>query len=108
MFIRFVVVTYESDLLFCVTISIQIPGSCVRNFQTKAKKFTVAEKDLEEYLGPIRYQTDKASRDNPPGVITGLAWTAFGGDILTIETIPLDGKGFKLGWKVGHVVAGFL
>jgi len=39
-----------------------------------------------------------------PGVVTGLAWTAFGGDILFVESIPLKGKGFKLTGQLGEVM----
>lgn len=39
-----------------------------------------------------------------PGVVTGLAWTSFGGDILFVESIPLKGKGFKLTGQLGDVM----
>src|SRR5690606_13595463 len=38
------------------------------------------------------------------GVVTGLAWTSFGGDILFVESIPLKGKGFKLTGQLGEVM----
>lgn len=39
-----------------------------------------------------------------PGVVTGLARTSFGGDILFVESIPLKGKGFKLTGQLGDVM----
>lgn len=60
--------------------------------------------DLEKVLGSKRFETDKAEKPLMPGIVTGLAWTAFGGDILFIESIPLKGKGFKLTGQLGDVM----
>lgn len=68
------------------------------------KKFSPKPTDLEKFLGPKRFETDKAQKPLMPGVVTGLAWTAFGGDILFIESIPLKGKGFKLTGQLGDVM----
>lgn len=70
------------------------------------KKTTYAPQpsDLEKILGSKRFETDKAEKPLMPGVVTGLAWTAFGGDILFIESIPLKGKGFKLTGQLGDVM----
>lgn len=70
----------------------------------KFKKFTPTVADLEKHLGPKRFETDMAQKPLQPGIVTGLAWTAFGGDILFIETIPLKGKGFKLTGQLGEVM----
>ena len=71
----------------------------------RSKKFTLSAKDLEKILGGARFETDIAEKKMGPGVVTGLAWTAYGGDILTIETIPLKGKGvFKLTGQLGDVM----
>ncbi len=70
----------------------------------KSKKFAPGPNDLELLLGPIRFSSDKAENSLPPGVVTGLAWTAFGGDILFIETLPLKGKGYKLTGQMGNVM----
>ncbi|WP_127715195.1 endopeptidase La [Halobacteriovorax sp. HLS] len=71
----------------------------------KAKKFSPLAKDLEGFVGPARYQSDMAQKFVPPGVVTGLAWTSFGGEILFIETLPLAGKGgFKLTGQLGDVM----
>lgn len=70
----------------------------------KFKKFSPTVNDLEKVLGPKRFESDKAQKPLQPGIITGLAWTSFGGDILFIESIPLKGKGFKLTGQLGDVM----
>jgi ATP-dependent Lon protease len=67
-------------------------------------KFSPSVSELEKILGPKRFETDKAQRPLSPGIVTGLAWTAFGGDILFVESIPLKGKGFKLTGQLGEVM----
>jgi ATP-dependent Lon protease len=51
------------------------------------------EDDLIDYLGPVKYQREVAQRTSQPGVATGLAWTAAGGEILFIESTRMPGKG---------------
>ena len=68
------------------------------------KKFSPTIAELETYLGPKRFETDMAQKPLMPGVVTGLAWTSFGGDILFVESIPLKGKGFKLTGQLGEVM----
>ena len=70
----------------------------------KFKKFSPTVNDLEKVLGPKRFESDKAQKPLQPGIVTGLAWTSFGGDILFIESIPLKGKGFKLTGQLGDVM----
>jgi len=71
----------------------------------RAKKFVPKLSDLESLLGSARYETEKADKIQRPGVVTGLAWTAYGGDILSIETLPLKGKGgFRLTGQLGDVM----
>jgi len=71
----------------------------------KFKKFAPKPLELEKYLGMKVFESDMASKSDRPGVVTGLAWTAYGGDILTIETLPLKGKGtFKLTGQLGDVM----
>ena len=48
---------------------------------------------VSKYLGPERYEYEVAQRTSHPGVATGLAWTAAGGDILFIESTKMPGKG---------------
>lgn len=76
----------------------------VKKSTKSSSKFTVTAENLEELLGPQRFQTEKKEETLHPGVITGLAWTAYGGDTLLVETIPLKGKGFKLTGQLGEVM----
>jgi ATP-dependent Lon protease len=70
-----------------------------------AHPFIVREADLQGLLGPKRYFNELANRVLEPGVITGLAWTAFGGDILFIEATDLPGSGaLKLTGKMGETM----
>lgn len=56
-------------------------------------KIVIELSRLEEILGPERYQNEVADVVATPGVVTGLAWTPVGGDILFIETALVPGKG---------------
>ena len=53
----------------------------------------VTNQDINEVLGPPRLERDKYENNNVAGVVTGLAWTKVGGDILFIESILSKGKG---------------
>ena len=57
------------------------------------KKISITSKNLEKYLGVYRYDFGLAAKDNQVGQVTGLAWTSVGGELLTIETVLLPGKG---------------
>ncbi|EPR3585906.1 endopeptidase La [Vibrio alginolyticus] len=57
------------------------------------KSVTVAMDNLKEYLGVQRFDYGKADESNRIGQVTGLAWTEVGGDLLTIETQSMPGKG---------------
>ncbi|MCD8193360.1 MAG: endopeptidase La [Tannerellaceae bacterium] len=52
--------------------------------------------DVEEYLGAVEYTRDKYQGNEYAGVVTGLAWTAVGGEILFVESSLSKGKGSKL------------
>lgn len=54
---------------------------------------TADVESLIDYLGPVKYQREVAQRTAQPGVATGLAWTAAGGEILFIESTQMSGKG---------------
>ena len=56
-------------------------------------KVVVNEPLLEEYLGPPRYRYGMAETEDQVGVVTGLAWTEVGGELLTIEGVMVPGKG---------------
>ncbi len=59
----------------------------------EAYNVTVNNADVERILGPARLERDKYENNDVAGVVTGLAWTSVGGDILFIESILSKGKG---------------
>ena len=59
----------------------------------EAKKITVSSKTLEEFLGVKKFRFGQTDTEDQVGVVTGLAWTSVGGDILTIESVSMPGKG---------------
>ena len=69
------------------------------------KTIKVDGKEVGNLLGPEIFFSDVAERCTKPGVVIGLAWTAFGGDILFIEASKMPGKGgLKLTGKLGDVM----
>ena len=73
--------------------------------EKKSKKVRVSKKKVTEYLGAPRFYSDIAERTTKPGVVTGLAWTAAGGDILFIEASKMKGKGaLTLTGQLGDVM----
>ncbi len=56
-------------------------------------KVTITSRNLDKYLGVRRYSYGIAEKRNQIGQVTGLAWTEVGGELLTIETAVLPGKG---------------
>jgi len=73
--------------------------------EKKIKKIRVTKKKISEYLGAPRFYSDIAERTTKPGVVTGLAWTAAGGDILFIEASKMKGKGgLTLTGQLGDVM----
>ena len=56
----------------------------------------IKPEDLHEYLGAVEYSRDKYQGNEYAGVVTGLAWTAVGGEILFVESSLSRGKGSKL------------
>jgi ATP-dependent Lon protease len=58
-----------------------------------AKTVKLTEKNLEDYLGVVRYRYGEIEREDQIGVVTGLAWTEFGGELLTVEGVMMPGKG---------------
>lgn len=59
----------------------------------KLKKVTINQDNLNEFLGVQRFDYGKADTENRVGLVTGLAWTQVGGELLTIETASVPGKG---------------
>ncbi len=79
----------------------QIANICrkvVRSLLSKpsSKIITVSEKSLEKYLGVKKYRFGISDNENRVGQVTGLAWTEVGGDLLTIESAVMPGKGKEI------------
>ena len=71
----------------------------------KSKKVTITRKNLEKYAGIKRFRYGETEAEDMVGVVTGLAWTEVGGEILTIESVLLPGKGtIKHTGKLGDVM----
>ncbi|WP_312531869.1 endopeptidase La [Paracoccus sp. (in: a-proteobacteria)] len=71
----------------------------------KVKSVEVTPEKAEEYLGVRRHRYGLAEKDDQVGVVTGLAWTQVGGDLLQIEALRLPGKGrMKTTGKLGDVM----
>ncbi|CAP56985.1 putative ATP-dependent protease La [Gluconacetobacter diazotrophicus PA1 5] len=71
----------------------------------KAKKVSITRKNLEKYAGVKRFRYGETEAEDMVGVVTGLAWTEVGGEILTIESVMVPGKGaVKQTGKLGDVM----
>jgi len=57
------------------------------------KTILINQDNLADYLGVQRFDYGKADEENRVGLVTGLAWTSVGGELLTIETASVPGKG---------------
>ena len=71
----------------------------------EAQPIRVDVKDIEEILGPVRFEHEVTEKQTPPGVTTGLAWTPVGGEILFIESALMPGNGrLMLTGQLGEVM----
>ncbi len=71
----------------------------------EAESVVVTPELLEDYLGVKRFRYGLAEKEDVVGVVTGLAWTSVGGDLLSIEALRLPGKGrMKTTGKLGDVM----
>ena len=64
-----------------------------RIVSNEAKKITISSKNIEDFLGVKKFRFGQTDTEDQVGVVTGLAWTSVGGDILTIEAVSMPGKG---------------
>jgi ATP-dependent Lon protease len=71
----------------------------------KPHRIAVTPKNLDKFLGVRRYTFGMAEKQNQVGQVTGLAWTEVGGELLTIETVTMPGKGKTITTgKLGEVM----
>ncbi|MBB6632161.1 endopeptidase La [Clostridium algidicarnis] len=70
---------------------------------TKSENITISQ--IKKYLGSVKFTYDKADKEDKIGVVTGMAWTAYGGDILPIEVSAMKGTGkLELTGQLGDVM----
>jgi len=73
--------------------------------ETKKSSISVTKNTLAKYLGPPMYTKAESETEDRVGVVTGLAWTAAGGQTLVVEAIKMHGKGnLVLTGKLGEVM----
>jgi ATP-dependent Lon protease len=71
----------------------------------KTRKVTITRKNLDKFAGVQKFRFGETEAEDMVGVVTGLAWTEVGGEILTIESVLLPGKGnIKQTGKLGDVM----
>ncbi|MDN5351112.1 MAG: ATP-dependent Lon protease [Clostridiales bacterium] len=79
--------------------------AAVRISKGEAKSVRITDKNIEKYLGKSRYHYDLIAETDQIGIVTGLAWTAVGGDTLSIEVNTMKGKGkLQLTGQLGDVM----
>ncbi len=79
----------------------------VKKVVDKGKTFkeAVSPKNLEKYLGIPRYRRQEIDKKDEVGVAVGMAWTEFGGELLTFEATKVHGKGnFTLTGQLGEIM----
>ncbi len=73
--------------------------------EARPKRIAVTPRNLDKFLGVRRYTFGMAEKQNQEGQVTGLAWTEVGGELLTIETVTMPGKGKTITTgKLGEVM----
>ena len=71
----------------------------------ETQKVVVTDKNINDFLGVAKFRYGLAEKEDQVGVVTGLAWTSVGGEILSIEALRLPGKGrMKATGKLGEVM----
>ena len=69
------------------------------------KEVQVNKKNLPDFLGVPKFKSGELENEDRVGIVTGLAWTEYGGEILKIETVTMPGKGrMQITGKLGDVM----
>jgi len=84
----------------------KVARKSVKNIITnKIEKVKVNSENLSDYLGVKKFKSNEMESENKIGVVTGLAWTEFGGEILKIESAVMPGKGkMQITGQLGNVM----
>jgi len=81
----------------------KIARKLVTNKEDKTYKVTASS--IQKYLGPTRFKETQIEEQDQVGTVTGLAWTQVGGELLSIETLIMPGKGkLTMTGKLGEVM----
>jgi len=71
----------------------------------EAKEVNINNKNLSDFLGIAKFKFGELEPEDKVGIVTGLAWTEYGGEILKIETVTMPGKGrMQITGKLGDVM----
>ena len=75
------------------TIARKVATEVVTEDIKEGRKFSVTEKNLEKYLGPVKFDRTGIEEQPQVGLVNGLAWTSVGGELLHIEVVTVPGNG---------------
>lgn len=79
--------------------------AAVRIVKGEVKSVRITDKNLDKYLGKSKYHYDLIAENDQVGIVSGLAWTAVGGETLSIEVNTMKGKGkLQLTGQLGDVM----
>lgn len=74
-------------------------------FENDKSNVDITQDLVKKYLGPVIYTYERADKEDKIGVVTGMAWTAYGGDTLPVEVSVMEGSGkLELTGKLGDVM----
>ena len=80
-------------------------GVAAKIAEEEDSALVIRQDTIKDYLGPAQNMPDLALRIKSPGVVVGLAWTPFGGEILFVEAVSMRGnKGLTLTGQLGDVM----
>jgi ATP-dependent Lon protease len=80
-------------------------GVAAKIAEEEDSALVIRQDTIKDYLGPVQNMPDLALRIKSPGVVVGLAWTPFGGEILFVEAVAMRGnKGLTLTGQLGDVM----
>ena len=76
-----------------------------KNKDETEKLMNITSTSVAKYLGPAQYRHGQIETEDQIGIVTGLAWTQFGGELLFVESVIMPGKGeFNVTGKLGDVM----
>jgi ATP-dependent Lon protease len=87
------------------TIARKIATDVVSNDVEKGKRYNITAKQMEKYLGPMKFDMTFIEEEPQVGLVNGLAWTSVGGELLNIEVVTVPGNGkIQVTGKLGEVM----